>query len=72
MIGLILTAIVSGPLIFYGLLSAGNVGVFENALDNFWWIAGAAIVFIVVTWISILAIGNLALKADSHKEQRDG
>ena len=72
MLGLIVFAVLGGPLIFYGLLSAGEAGVFENALDNFWWIAGAAIVFIVVTWVSMLAVGNLALKSDSHKEQRNG
>ena len=72
MLALIIFAIVGGPLIFYGLVFLGDAGAFDNALDNFWLIVGAGLGFVVLVWVAVLAIGNLALKADLSKEQLDG
>lgn len=72
MFGLFAFAIIGGPVIFYGLLAMGKAGVFDNALDNFWAIAGIAIGVIVLLWGAMLYFGSLATAAGTNKEQLDG
>jgi len=72
MIGLIAFAILGGPAIFYGLLAMGDAGLFGNPLENFWVIAGGAIVIVAAIWCAILYIGSRAVALDANKEKVDG
>jgi hypothetical protein len=68
MLGLILFAVIGGPVIFYALIAMGNSGMFGNPLENFWSILGVGIGAIAVLWIAILAIGNYAVDADKNEK----
>ena len=72
MLGLVAFAVLGGPAIFYGLLAMGEAGLFANAYDNFLLLVGAAIIFIVALWTTMLSIGARALAAKEDKEQLDG
>ena len=72
MVGLFVFAVLGTPVIFYGVLAMGEAGFFDNALDNFWLIAGAGIGFVVIVWTAMVFIGSRAVAADAHKDQLNG
>ena len=72
MLGLVLFGVIGGPVIFYGLLSLGEAGVFDNALDNFWLLAGIGFGLIALFWVAVLYIGHAATKGDQKEGHTHG
>ena len=53
-----LTAILGGPLVFFGLLAMGQAGYFDNATENFWLIVGIGLFLIILWWVAVLYLGS--------------
>ena len=72
MLGLIVFAILGGPLIFYGLLAMGKAGVFDGIGESFLLFAGAGIAIVFALSAAMLFIGSRATTNSVNQDQANG
>ena len=57
-VGMFALLIIAGPLVFFGLLAAGQAGYLDFFADNIWALALVVIAVPLVIWLPILWVGG--------------
>ena len=70
-VGIFALLVVAGPLIFFGLLAAGQAGYLDFFADNVWAIALVVIAVPLCIWLPILWVGGRLDRKYLEREASD-